>query len=318
MCNWANNFQKIYWINIDISCKIWIYRISGKEELMAKNKINNILVVLIIGFSIIVSGYGFFSNKIVYEDKMFQSINGENVTLYGKGLYYNDSISIASQARAQDIVTLLIGVPLLIVSLILFNRNSLRGKLLLTGTLGYFLYTYVSYSFLAMYNKFFLIYVILMSLSLFAFILNITSDELKYLNNHFKQNMPKKYIGIFIIIIGTGVGLMWLGRIIPSLNNKVVVGLEHYTTLVIQALDLGFIVPVSILAGILIIKGRVLGYLLAPIIIIKGVTLLLAIVTMEIFMIYAGVNVSIIEMILFPVFTIICIHNLYLVMKNTM
>jgi hypothetical protein len=289
---------------------------------MAKNKVNNILVVLIIMFSIIASGYGFFSNKIVYEDKMFQSIDGENVTLYGKGLYYNDSISVASQAKAQDIVTLIIGVPLLIVSLILFNRDSLRGKLLLTGTLGYFLYTYVSYSFLAMYNKFFLIYVILMSLSFFAFILNITSNDIKNLNNHFKQNLPKKYIGIFIIIIGTGVGLMWIGRIVPSLNNtlnnKVVVGLEHYTTLVIQALDLGFVVPVSMLAGILIIKSKALGFLLAPIIIIKGTTLLLAIVTMEIFMIYAGINVSIIELVLFPLFTIICIYNLYLVMKNIM
>jgi hypothetical protein len=62
---------------------------------------------------------------------------------------------------------------------------------------------------------------------------------------------------------------MWLGRIIPSYNNKIVAGLEHYTTLVIQALDLGFIVPVAIISGILLIKNNSLGYLLAPIIIIK-------------------------------------------------
>jgi hypothetical protein len=135
-------------------------------------KLNNILVILIAVFSIIVSSYGFFSNNVVYENKTFQSIHGESVNIYGKGLYYNESVSIASQARAQDIVTLLIGTPLLIISLIFTNKNSIRGKLLLTGTVDYFLYTYISYSFLAMYNEFFLLYVLIMSLSFFAFIQN--------------------------------------------------------------------------------------------------------------------------------------------------
>ena len=83
--------------------------------------------------------------------------------IYGKGLYYNDSVSVASQGRAQDIVTLTVGIPFLIVSLIFANKRSLRGKLLLTGALGYFLYTYMSYSFLAMYNNFFLIYIMMIS-----------------------------------------------------------------------------------------------------------------------------------------------------------
>jgi hypothetical protein len=128
--------------------------------------------------------------------------------------------------------------------------------------------------------------------------------------------MPKKYIGIFLIILGTGVCLIWLGRIIPSIHKKSAAELEHYTTLVIQAMDLGFIVPVSILSGILLIKNNSLGYLLSPIIIIKGTTLLLAIDTMELFMVFAGVKISKIELIVFPLFTIMCIYNLYIVMKN--
>jgi hypothetical protein len=279
---------------------------------MGLNKVNNGLIIFIAIFSIIASFYGFFSNNVVYENKTFLSINDETVYIYGKGLYYNDSVSMASQARAQDIVTLIIGIPLLIVSLIIANKNSLRGKLLLTGVLGYFLYTYTSYSFIAMYNKFFLIYVILMSLSFFAFVINITSHKLKSLQEHFRKNLPRKYIGGFLIFLGSGVCFMWLGRIIGSL------GLEHYTTLVIQALDLGLIVPIAILSGILLIKNNSLGYLLAPIIIIKGTTLLLAIVMMMLFMINAGVSVSIIEIILFPLFTVLCIFNLYLVMKNIM
>jgi len=283
---------------------------------MGLSKTNNILMILVVILSIIASFYGFFSNNIVFENKTFLSINSETVNIYGKGLYCNDSVSMAAQARAQDIVTLIICVPLLIVSLIFSNKNSLRGKLLLTGVLGYFLYTYASYSFILMYNNFFLIYVVIMSLSFFAFVMNITSSELKLLQKHFKQNLPRKYIGGFLIFMGTGLCLMWLGRIIPSLYNNNVEGLEHYTTLVIQAMDLGFIVPVGILSGVLLIKNNSLGYLLAPIIIVKATTLLLAITMMIIFMINAGVTVSIIEIIMFPLFAIICICNLYLVMKN--
>ena len=88
---------------------------------MSIKAVNNTLVILIIIFGSIASIYGFFSNNIVFENKTFQTINGETVTLYGKGLYYNDSISMVPQARAQDIVTLIIGIPLLIISLILLN-----------------------------------------------------------------------------------------------------------------------------------------------------------------------------------------------------
>jgi hypothetical protein len=282
---------------------------------MQTKTLNNILVSFIIIISLIAAIYGFFSNEIVYENKTFQTIDGETVTLYGKGLYYKDSVSAASQARAQDIVTLFAGIPLLIVSLLLSNKNSIRGKLLLTGTIGYFLYTYTSYSFLTMYNKFFLLYVMLMSLSFFSFIINITSAELKELEKHFRQYFPRKYIGIITIIIGVLIGLLWLGRILPSLE-KVPDGLEHYTTLVIQAMDLGFIVPVALLSGILLLKNKSLGYLLSSIIIIKGTTLLLAIVVMIIFMIFSGVNVSIVEMALFPIFAIFCAINLFIIFRN--
>ena len=282
---------------------------------MTKKIINNVLVLSIMVLAIIASSFGFFSNKMVYENKIIQTISGENVILYGKGLYYNDSVSLASQARAQDIITLIAGIPLLIISLVLSNKKSLRGKLLLTGTIGYFLYTYCSYSFLAYYNKFFLLYVLLMSLSFFGFIINFTSPELKNLEKHVTHKFPKKFMGIFLMIIGFFLLIMWLGRIIPSIKQTPV-ELEHYTTMVIQAMDLGFIVPLGFLAGILLIKNNSLGYLLGSVIIVKGTTLLLALLMMIIFMITAGVTVNIVEIIIFPLFAVICIFCLFAILRN--
>ena len=277
--------------------------------------INNILVVLIIILAIIASSYGFFSKKIIYENKTFKTIYGETITLNGKGLYYNDSVSMAAQASAQDFVTLAVGLPLLIISLILSNKKSIKGMLMLLGIIGYFLYTYTSYSFLAMYNKFFLFYVILMSLSLFAFINLFKSDIFKDLKNNFSDRFPRKYIGIFNIFMGFCICLLWLGMIIPSIGKAPPV-LEHYTTLSIQVLDLGIIVPVAIISGVLLIKNESIGYLLTSIIIIKGITLLLAVVMMLIFMHLAGVKLSMVEAIMFPAFLVILFFNSFLLFKH--
>ncbi len=282
---------------------------------MKMNKTSNLLVIFIIILAAIASAYGFFSNNAINENQTIQTIHNETVTLYGKGLYHNESVSMAAQVRAQEVVTLVFAIPLLLVSLIL-NKRSLKGKLLLVGTLGYFLYTYMSYSFLAIYNNFFLIYVLLMSLSFFAFIINITSQELQNLEKCFLAAMPSKPVGIFIIVIGIIISLMWLGRIVPTIGNNTVNGLEHYTTFVIQAMDLGIVLPVTVVSGVLLLRKKSLGYLLAPIIIIKGITLLLAIDVMAISMAISGVSVSPIELILFPSFTVIFAVILWIILKN--
>jgi hypothetical protein len=214
---------------------------------------------------------------------------------------------------------MILGLPLLVVSFYFARKNLLKGKLMLAGTLGYFLYTYISYSFLTMYNPMFLIYVILMSASFFAFILTVMSFDFKNISTYFNSKMPVKFIGGFLIFLAVMIGFMWLGRIVPPLiNGTSPEGLEHYTTLVIQALDLGFIVPAAMLSGVLLIKRKPFGYLLSSIIIIKGVTLLTAITAMAIRMLFAGVKVSFVELILFPLFNLIAVYCLILIMKNIM
>lgn len=283
---------------------------------MKYKKAITILVIIIAMLSFMVSLYGVFSNEGPGKGE-FISIHGERVELYGRGLYRNDSISIAAQARAQDIVTIILGVPLLLVSLYLTRRNLLKGKLLLVGTLGYFLYTYVSYSFLSMYNSFFLFYVILMSTSFFAFTLSIMGINIKNLPASFKKTLPVKLLSGFLILIGTAIGLMWVGLILPPLMEGMVPPeLEHYTTLVIQALDLGFVVPVSILAGILLLKRKPFGYLLSSVMYVKGITMLTALTAMIIGQSSAGVQLDPVEIVIFPLFNLTAIYLFILLIRN--
>lgn len=283
---------------------------------MKNKKVINILVILIILITIVVSFVGIISSKGGHNFE-YVSINNETVQIYGSGIYKNDSVAVVAQGLAQDLVSLIMGIPLLIGALVLFNKGKTKGKLLLSGALGYFLYTYMSYSFLWNYNSLFLLYVALMSLSAFALVLTIMNINIDNLKNQFNDKLPRKFIGGVQIFIGIMIGLMWLAKIVPSIiNNSVPVGLEHYTTLIIQAMDLAFVMPLAILSGILLIKKNRFGYLLSSIMIIKGSALLISITAMIVGQMIAGVDVNYIVIGIFGLFNLLMIYPLILLIKN--
>jgi hypothetical protein len=283
---------------------------------MKNKKTINVLVLIIAILAFIATLTGIMSSYGNGE-RIFISVFGEEVTLYGKGIYQNDSVSVTAQGLAQDYVTLILGIGVLLFSLFQFNKGSLKGKLLLLGMLGFFLYTYISYTFLWTYNPMFLAYVAIMSSSLFAFVLTIMTIDINNLKENFNDKMPVKFLGSFQIFIGIAIALLWIGKIVPALLDQTVpVGLDHYTTLVIQAMDLGFIVPTAILSGTLLIKKSNYGYLLSSVVIIKGIALLSSISAMIFSQFMAGVNMNIVEIIMFPIFNIIVLICLIILLKN--
>ena len=281
------------------------------------NKSINILVLIIIVLALAACLFGLFSSGGIGQYE-FKSINNETVKIYGEGIYKNDSISAVAQGKASDFVTLVLGIPLLIASIYFTTRGSFKGKLMLTGTLGYFLYTYMSYTFLWTYNPLFIVYVIIMAASLYAFILSFMSFEIEKVPAMFNEKLPTKFLGGFQLFVGFAIGMLWLGKIAPSIfKGAIPLGLEHYTTLVIQGMDLGIIVPAAFLSGILIIKRKPFGYLLSSVIIIKGVTMLTCISAMIINMALMGVDMSLAEILVFPILNLFAVICLILLLKNT-
>ncbi len=57
----------------------------------------------------------------------------------GHGLYFWDAVSYAARLHGNNLITLVIGLLLLAISIWLAFQWPLCGRLLLTGTLGYFL-----------------------------------------------------------------------------------------------------------------------------------------------------------------------------------
>lgn len=211
--------------------------------------------------------------KIVYTNSMAIALLAVVATLSGlfwKGLYLNDTVSIVAQMMGQDLVTLLIAVPILLGSLYLVSRGSLRGNLIWMGTIFYFLYSYASMSFAASYNQLFLVYVALFSLSLYTFVYGLLSLDVKTIKKSISPGITIKLAGVFLITSGAMLALMWLKMIIDSLLiGTAPSAMENYTILVIQALDMGVVFPATLIAGALILKGKEWGYALVSILLIR-------------------------------------------------
>lgn len=224
----------------------------------------NWLVPLIAVLALLAAGIGLFYPN---EGSLFSftAVRGETVQIWGQGWYRYDTPIGALSFKAGDLITLFLAIPVLIVSFVLYRQGSLRGGLLLTGALSYFLYTYISLGFGATYNNLFLVYILLFSTSLFGLILALMSFEVQALPIHFAETLPRRAIGIFLVISGIILSLIWIVlSILPALlQSKAPPEAYFYTTFMTGIVDIGIVAPALIIAGVLILRRIPLGDLLA-------------------------------------------------------
>ncbi len=282
---------------------------------MKNQSIMKLLIPAIGLLALFAAGMGLF-DRSPGQPTPYTNHRGEQVMLNGQGLYRYDTVSSAAQEQGNDLVTLVVGLPLLAVSTWSAFRGSLRGRLLLTGTLGFFLYTYLSMSMLTSYNALFLVYVALFSLSLYAFVLGMLSFDLSDLKRRFSDGLPHGWLAGLLFLVGGFLLLAWLGRIVPPLVSGGTPPLENATTLVIQAMDLGLIVPLAILSGILLLRRSAWGYLLTSIVLLKGVTLGLAVSVMTVNMALRGAGESPVIVVPFLIITFLNIIMAVILMRH--
>lgn len=284
---------------------------------MMNKRVLSILVFCIVLLSLVATLSGIFSNQGPGSFE-FTSIHGEEVLIYGRGVYRNMSALAVPDGIAQDIVTLVLAIPLLIISFLWARKNSLKGRLLFAGVLLYFLFTYLLFMVLIMYNELFLIYVAITSLSFFAFVLTMISFDVEELAARFNQKLPVKFVGGFLIFVAAAVGLNWLARIVPPLLDGSIIpqSIEHYTTLPVQGLDLAFMLPTAFLSGILLIKRRAAGYLLAPVFLNFLIIMMSAISAKVIGQSLRGAEGVLPVMMVFLIFALTAAYNSVLFMKN--
>ncbi len=274
-----------------------------------------VIVFLIAVLAGIASYIGIFS-QFGNGSFIYQSIRGHDIEIYGKGIYQHMPSDVAVQGIAQDYVTLFIAIPLLLISLLGYFKNSIRSFYLLSGVLGYFFVTYLFYTAMGMYNFLFLCYVTLLGLSFFG--LFISTRALEHSGSfHFSEKTPAKTVGGFLMFNAVSIAFLWLGIVVsPLIDGSIYpVELNHFTTLIVQGFDLGLLLPISFVIGFLLFRKKRLGYIYSTIY-LGFLSLLMTALTAKIIAMYIiGVNVVPVIFII-PIFNLITVICTFFMIKN--
>jgi len=198
------------------------------------------------------------------ESFLFSTLRGGTARIFGRGLYRYDTVFFGAGFRGQDVVALFFGVPLLITSIILYQRGGLPGQFLLVGVLGYFLYLYASMALGAAYNRLFLLYVALVSASLFAFLQVLPSAASGLAAAGTFDALPRRGLAAFLFASGAVTLMVWLVPLLEALaRGGPPQRMDSYTTMVTYALDLAVITPATFVSAVLVLQGSALGYAVA-------------------------------------------------------
>ena len=221
------------------------------------------------------------------------SVRGETVDLYGVGVYRFDSAFKGAANRGAAAVTLVLAIPLLAMTLDRARRGSFRARLLLLGTLGWFLYVGVNLALGTAYNALFLVYVALFSASLFGVAMTFRAIDPAALAARMSPAAPRAVPGAFMFVNGALTFGIWLQPLVSAARSgKPPAVLEGSTTMVTDTLDLGVIVPITIISGVLILRRRPLGTILAFSLLVLEALLAPMIAMQTLFQLDAGVDLG--------------------------
>ncbi|MFO8054063.1 MAG: hypothetical protein R6U19_02750 [Bacteroidales bacterium] len=207
--------------------------------------------------------------------------------------YARDTASMGAQGMGQDVVDLFLVVPLLIVSLILIYRNIKAGWFLLTGSVFYVLYSFFIYAFGLHFNQLFLLYCIIIGLSLYTFIFVLYEMNRMDIKGWFSDNVPTRLIGYYFILIAVLFYTLWLKEVLPAiLNDTVPQSVSDYELLVnpLHVLDIGIVLPGVIITAVMLMKNQRLGYILTPTLLIFIILLAIALIGMTLMLQVKGIS----------------------------
>lgn len=248
-----------------------------------------ILVIVNAGMSLFYSNGG--------ESFYFTSMYGEEIRMYGDGLYAMDTYFKTPIHKGTDAVTLFIMLPLLLVTTVRLKKDTLKHRLLHLGILSYFMYNAISIAFSTSYNILFLSYILYFALTLvttfIAFNGAIQCDIYKYIGDKY----PHKSATALMILSGLSV-FIWLMEVVNSLSSSVPLKtMGAGTTEPTFIIDMGIIAPLAFIGAYSLYKKRKFGYIITPTLLMLNTTIGIVVVVQSIFQYNYGVFLSISEFI---------------------
>jgi hypothetical protein len=167
----------------------------------------------------------------------------------GAGIFvrgiYRDAPDWVLQARAQDAVSLVVVVPVLLIAAAWLGRSR-RLQLVWLGALAYLVYAYAIVAFDVRFNALFPAYVALLGLPLYLLIFGLIRIDAAALARDAAPGLPVRTAAIVLGVIGGGFAVLWLSDIVRAIVTQTVpasITLAVVPTNPVYVLDLAWMIP---------------------------------------------------------------------------
>jgi hypothetical protein len=167
------------------------------------------------------------------------------------------------QAIGQDLGTLVVVIPALLLTGLSAAKGSLKAYLAWVGLILYVIYAYVIYAFFVHFNYLFLLYIAILGISFYTLVLSLAHTRLDQVAASFGEAAPIRLTSRFLTAFAAAFAFLWLSEIVPALlagtmpKSMLEAGL---ITNPVYVLDLAFFFPSVALTGYLLKRRKPFGY----------------------------------------------------------
>lgn len=205
------------------------------------------------------------------------------------GLYRDRPVVIA-QSHGFDIGDL-IAVVVLGLGVAWSARGSVRGRGVMIGALGYLLYSFVTYAFVIVLNPATLLYIAVLGFGGWSFLTGLAKLDAEEMETMFASRLLRRAAAGFLLVTAALFALNWLREILASVvSGQLPAGLAAagWPMNPPYVLDLGFVIPIAVLAAIRLLRRQIGGAWLALSLLVFLPTLSVSVLLMTIFMAIEG------------------------------
>jgi hypothetical protein len=206
-------------------------------------------------------------------------------------VYAQETPIWAAEGKGGDAVTLVVIIPILLVSAMLAHRGSLSARLVWMGTLIFLLYNFAIYAMAVHFNALFLVYCGGLGFSFYALLGSLSSLSPSEIASIYGPRAPVKTMAAVLFLLAVVFAAQWLREIIPALLSghapKSVTDAGLLTSPV-HVLDLAIVLPGFVITGITLLRRKPVAFVLAPALIVFGILMIVAVAGMIGALIFKG------------------------------
>jgi hypothetical protein len=188
---------------------------------------------------------------------------GNVISLIDIDRYYGSAADdLLNQAVAQDLVNLFVVAPLTVTLAWLAARESVTAFLLWFGFVGFTVYNYVIYAFAVPFGPLFLVWVAVLGASSFAMVGAAFGLDVNAVANAMRWR-PHRTAAVVLVFASALFAMTWLADISKALQAgeaPATVSDLHLPTNPVHVLDLAFLLPMAVLAGVSLWQRKPFGY----------------------------------------------------------